>query len=211
MPVKIFIQGEEDLLFLPACFFAPSGSAIVYGLKDKGGIIVSVEKETKKKMRGYLSNIQKWDEVIAGGTFDRFHAGHKYFLLTALENGKKSLIGITSEEYLEEWKKNNGDVSSIQKRVKKLKEFLSKFDFNYELFKINDPFGPSLKRGEAIIVSKETQKRVKEINKERKKKEIKELKIIKVRTVMAENGKEISSSQIRNGEIDENGRITSKL
>ena len=207
LPVKILIQGEEDLLFLPACFFAPKKTVIVYGLWKRGGVIVKVEKKIKKKIEGYLK-IKKLKEVIAAGTFDRFHTGHKLFLLSGIEKSEKLLVGITSEKYLKKWKPtNNIDILSFQERLKKLKEFLSKFSSDYELFKINDPIGPAVKKGEGIMVSKNTQKRAEEINKYREKKGIKKLKIIKVKMAQAEDGKEISSSQIRKGGIDENGRI----
>lgn len=206
LPVKIIIQGEEDLLLLPACFFAPRESVIIYGLWNKGGVIIKTGKRIKKKVDSYLK-IKKMKEIIAAGTFDRIHAGHKFFLLTAAERSDKILIGITSEKYLKKWKPAGKNILPFQKRLKNLKKFLSEFGFNCELFKLDDPFGPSLKRGEGIIVSKNTKKGAEEVNKKRESKGIKKLKIIKIKMAEAENGKEISSSLIRKGEMDENGRI----
>jgi len=92
------------------------------------------------------------------------------------------------------------------KEKKTVEKFLKKSGFSFELFKIDDPFGIALEKGNAILVSKETEKRAKEINKKRKEKGLKSLKIIKVKTILAEDGKPISSTRIRRGEIDENGR-----
>ena len=205
-PVKIIIQGEEDLLLLPACFFAPQGSVIIYGLWNKGGVIIKTGKSIKRKVNSYLK-IKKLKEIIAAGTFDRIHAGHKFFLLTAAEKSDKLLIGITSEKYLKKWKAAEKNILPFKKRLKNLKKFLSEFDFNCELFKINDPIGPAIKRGEGIIVSKNTKKGAEEINKKRERKGIKKLKIIKIKMTKDKNGKEISSSKIRKRKMDENGRI----
>jgi pantetheine-phosphate adenylyltransferase len=214
LPVKIFVKGEDDLLFLPAAFFAPKNSIIIYGLRNQGGVVVKIEKHLKQKIESYLKagyrdreGIRKEREIIAGGTFDRFHIGHKFFLLTGLEKGRKALVGITSKNYLKKWKPKNGEIFSFKKRKRDLKNFLSNFGFNFELFKIGDPFGVALQRGKAILVSKDTKKRAEEINKERRKRGLKPLKIVKVKTILAKDGKEISSSRIRNGEIDQNGRI----
>lgn len=215
LPVKIFIKGEEDLLFLPASLFAPLGSVIIYGLWNKGGVIVRVNKNLKKKIENYLKmgykgkkSFLKEKEIIAAGTFDRLHLGHKFFLLTALEKGEKSLICLTSDEYLKSWKPKKEKISSFKKRKSAVEKFLKDFDFNFnfKLFKIDDPFGIALEKGDAILVSKDVGNRAKEINKKRKNKGLKPLKIIKAKTILAEDGKEISSSRIRKGEIDENGR-----
>lgn len=205
LPVKIAISGEEDLLFSPACFFTPLSSIIVYGIFDKG-VIVKVDKKIKEKIKEYLG-LKKLNEVIAGGTFDRFHAGHKFFLLSGLEKAKKLLIGITSKKYCDRYKR---EASPFQERLKKLKEFLSEFGFDYKLFKIDDPFGKAIEKGQAIIVSKETEKRAKKINQLRKKRGIEKLKIIKIKTILAKDGRKISSSRIRKKKIDENGFILNK-
>ncbi len=213
LPVKIFIKGEEDLLFLPVSFFAPLGSIIVYGLWNKGGVVVKVNRKLKKKVENYLKigykgkeDFSKEKEIIAAGTFDNLHLGHKFFLLTALEKGKKCLICLTSDEYLKNWKSKKEKISSFKKRKNAVEKFLKNFGFHFELFKIDDPFGIALEKGNAILVSKDTEKRAKEINKKRKEIGLKPLKIIKVKTILAEDGKEISSSRIRKGEIDENGK-----
>jgi len=211
VPVTIFVSGEEDLLFLPACFFAPLNSLIVYGLKDKGGVVTKITPSLKKKIKEYLEmgckNFERVNEVIAGGTFDKLHLGHKFFLLSGAEKGKKLLVGITSKKYLAQYKPINKNAMPFAQRKSAVNNFLSERGFDFEIFKINDPIGIALQRGQAIVVSKDTQKGAEKINQERKKKGLKPLKIIKIKTILAEDKKEISSQRIKNGEIDKNGRI----
>lgn len=51
----IEVQGEEDLLALPAILAAPYGSVVYYGQPDKGIVEVIVTEEKKKKVRRILS------------------------------------------------------------------------------------------------------------------------------------------------------------
>ncbi|GBC75530.1 hypothetical protein HRbin06_00848 [archaeon HR06] len=64
---------------------------------------------------------------------------------------------------------------------------------------------------EAIVVSEETKERAKYLNKLRRERGLKPLKIVVVEMVKAEDGLRISSSRIRRGEIDEEGRRLIKL
>ena len=53
-PVRITVDGEEDLLVIPACIFAPENSIIMYGQPNEGLVIVSVNDEVKKKTKSIL-------------------------------------------------------------------------------------------------------------------------------------------------------------
>lgn len=200
-PVKVSITGEEDLLFLAAAFFAPLNSVITYGIRKKGGVVVKVNKKLKERVKKHL-NWQTDEKVIVGGTFDNLHAGHKFLLLTALERGKKIIVGLTSPKYLQE-----KEAASFQKRSKGLKRFLAEFNFSYHLYKIDNYWGPADKIGDVIVVSKDTYPRAKEINKMRKQQRLSPLQIIKVKSILAEDRQNISSQRIRKGEIDKNGLL----
>lgn len=53
-PIRITVDGEEDLLVIPACIFAPKNSIIMYGQPNEGLVIVSVNDEVKKKTKSIL-------------------------------------------------------------------------------------------------------------------------------------------------------------
>ncbi|HET6517595.1 MAG TPA: GTP-dependent dephospho-CoA kinase family protein [Nitrosopumilaceae archaeon] len=53
-PVRITVDGEEDLLVIPVCIFAPENTIIMYGQPNEGLVIVSVNDEIKKKTKSIL-------------------------------------------------------------------------------------------------------------------------------------------------------------
>jgi len=53
----IEVVGEEDLASLPAIFFAPSVVRIIYGLPDKGVLVVRPTKENKEKTKKVLDKM----------------------------------------------------------------------------------------------------------------------------------------------------------
>lgn len=47
-PVRIIVEGEEDLLTLPCIIFFPIGSVVLYGQPKKGMVIVKVDGKSKR-------------------------------------------------------------------------------------------------------------------------------------------------------------------
>ncbi len=121
------------------------------------------------------------------------------------------LIGVTTDKFAHEMK--NHDVEPFEVRKKAVENFLKSKGFkDYEIFPIDDPYGPclTLKDIYAIIVSEETLFRAEEINELRKSRGLSPLKVFVVDMLLAEDGKPISSSRIRKGEIDREGRLLRK-
>jgi len=154
--------------------------------------------------------LRKFNLVCCGGTFDILHKGHEELLRRAFEVGDCVIIGLTTDDFVKELKKNHGS-NPYSIRLKNLKNFLKKKGWikRAKIVPLSDYGGPALFRGdiEAIIVSSETEKRAVEINRERIRKGLKPLEIVVVKMVLAEDGKPISVTRIRKGEIDRNGRI----
>jgi pantetheine-phosphate adenylyltransferase len=147
--------------------------------------------------------------VCIGGTFDRFHKGHKALINKAFKLAGKNgfvFIGLTKGNIA----RNKKDIKKFEERKKLIEQYItnSKFSSNYEIQPISDKYGPTLDDDfDAIVVSPETKKTALEINEERKKKSKKIIKIVEVTFVLAEDNKPISSTRIRNKEIDEDGNI----
>jgi len=55
--LRIEIEGEEDLASLAAIFLAPSDATIIYGLPDKGVLVVKPTKENKGKVKEVLDKM----------------------------------------------------------------------------------------------------------------------------------------------------------
>jgi uncharacterized protein (UPF0218 family) len=56
-PVRILVDGEEDLMALVALAYSQDNTAIVYGQPLEGIVIVTVNDETKNKYKDLISKI----------------------------------------------------------------------------------------------------------------------------------------------------------
>ncbi|MCV0431590.1 GTP-dependent dephospho-CoA kinase family protein [Nitrosopumilus sp.] len=53
-PVRILVNGEEDLLVLPVCVYAPENSVVMYGQPHEGLVIVNITPEIRNKAQTLL-------------------------------------------------------------------------------------------------------------------------------------------------------------
>ena len=53
-PVRITVDGEEDLLVLPVCMSAPENSVVMYGQPNEGLVIVHITPEIRAKVQKIL-------------------------------------------------------------------------------------------------------------------------------------------------------------
>jgi uncharacterized protein (UPF0218 family) len=56
-PARVLIEGEEDLLAIPAIIFAPFLTAVFYGQPGEGIVMVKVTKAAKARNRSLLANM----------------------------------------------------------------------------------------------------------------------------------------------------------
>jgi len=56
---KVIIEGEEDLLTLVAVLSAPNGSMIFYGQPKEGVVILEVNEELKRVVRGIIERMER--------------------------------------------------------------------------------------------------------------------------------------------------------
>ncbi len=154
----------------------------------------------------------KYKTVATGGTFDHLHKGHAALLAKSFEVGAVVVIGVTSDAFaLKEGKSPDQD---YEERVSRLEAHIRKSfpGRRYLVSKLDDYFGPGIASPEvqAIVVSRETAKRVSIANALREAKGYPPLKTVVVDYVLAGDSKPISSTRIRNGEIDAEGRLTKR-
>jgi pantetheine-phosphate adenylyltransferase len=154
--------------------------------------------------------MKKFRKVAVGGTFDEFHRGHKVLLMKAFEVGEHVLIGLCSDEFVKEMGKPHL-TASYEERLKELCAFLTSLGLSdkAEIVPLNDPYGNTLADRciEALVVSEETEKTAIKINQKRSEAQLPPLKIITISMVPAENCKPISTTRIREGEIDREGHM----
>ena len=95
-------------------------------------------------------NSNKYSKVAVGGTFDKFHDGHKKLLSTAFEIGDKVEIGVTSDAF----GGLKGDIDSCEIRMSNLKNFFSE-EHDFCVVPLDDPYGTTIYDSdfEAIVVS----------------------------------------------------------
>ena len=53
-PIRLTVNGEEDLLVLPVCIHAPENSVILYGQPNKGLVLVEINTEIRNKAQTLL-------------------------------------------------------------------------------------------------------------------------------------------------------------
>jgi pantetheine-phosphate adenylyltransferase len=155
--------------------------------------------------------MSKFSLVATGGTFDIIHKGHLTLLSNAFDISEKVIIGLTSDELAE--KKGKLLINKYEKRLENLSQVISK-EFPNSLFqisKLDNDFGPAvLEKGvEALVVSDETSDQGTILNQLRAEKKLPPVKIIAVPMFLAKDGTRISTTRIKNSEIDSEGNLLS--
>ena len=142
-------------------------------------------------------------KVAVGGTFDPLHDGHRALLKRAYELGNV-FIGLTSDALA---KRRYKDVFSYEEREKRMKRYIQgEFGSKANIQKLNEPYGATISEHfDYIVVSSETYPVAMEINRIREERRLLPIEIVKIDFVLANDGKPISSTRIKNGEIDEHG------
>ena len=149
--------------------------------------------------------------VAMGGTFDIIHRGHLTLLSNAFDISDKVIIGLTSDELAA--KKGKVTINKYDQRFENLTSVISKEfpNASFEISKLDNDFGPAVleKEVEALIVSDETSSQGNILNELRVKKNLPPVKVITVPMSLAKDGTRISTTRIKNSEIDADGNLLS--
>lgn len=204
---KIIVEGEEDLLALPALLFAPEDAVVVYGHWREGAVLMEASNQNRGLVLD-LIDLESSDHLIVGGSWDMFHAGHRYILLTALEKGKKVDVGITSAEMLER-KLNDKPQDSFEERRSNIEAFLRSRNRleDCRMIEINDFYGNAVEEGETLLVNPENRGNAEKINERRVEKGGERIEVEVLEKLEAVDGQPVSCTRIRAGEIDQNGLL----
>jgi len=145
-----------------------------------------------------------------GGTFDALHRGHRRLLRQAFDEGRQVIIGITSDNFAHELHKPH-KVDPYETRKGELEQLLSKWGVlsRAKIVPLSDRYGPTTQSSSirALVVSRRTIKTAYEINAKRRARGLKRLAIVPIDLILAEDKRPISSTRIRRGRIDREGRL----
>lgn len=152
----------------------------------------------------------QFNTVALGGTFDIIHRGHIELLRKAFSISSKVIIGLSSDELA--IRKGKNPINNYTRRNTLLTSAISKHfpNSSYEISKLVNDFGPAAIEGNvgALVVSEETSHQGQTLNELRKQKKLPPVEVIIVPMVMAKDGKRISSTRIKNFEIDSEGNLS---
>jgi pantetheine-phosphate adenylyltransferase len=152
---------------------------------------------------------RQFAKVATGGTFDHIHAGHRSLLERSFQEGDEVIIGLTSDEFVA--KAGKKTLHAYDQREASLRRFIEKTfpGRRYVVAKLYDYFGPGIVDGgvEALVASPETSSRLEIANRLRAAKGLAPMALVTIDWVPAEDGRPISSTRIRKGEVDTEGRL----
>ena len=153
--------------------------------------------------------MSKFSLVATGGTFDILHRGHLALLSNSFKISDNVIIGLTSDEFAK--KKGKTLINNYQKRFENLTKMISNEFPNpsFHISKLENDFGPAVLKKEvkALVVSDETNNQGSILNELRSKKQLPPVQIITVPMFLAKDGQRISTTRIKNSEIDDEGNL----
>jgi pantetheine-phosphate adenylyltransferase len=152
----------------------------------------------------------KYGTVALGGTFDIIHKGHVALLTESFSISSHAIIGLTSDELA--FRKNKKLINDYSKRFESLTNLIEeKFpNSSYKISKLENDFGPAAIEGkvDALVLSEETSSKGRILNDLRKKQNLSPVEVVIVPMVLAQDGKRISTTRIKNSEIDSKGNLS---
>jgi len=153
--------------------------------------------------------MESFDLVAMGGTFDVIHNGHMALLKKSFSISSKVIIGLSSDQLA--IKRGKSLVNDYSKRFSLLESTIEKNfpNSSYEISNLENDFGPAVVEGsvKALVVSEETSAKGLHLNELRAERNLPPVEIVVVPMILADDGKAISSTRIKNSEIDSSGNL----
>jgi pantetheine-phosphate adenylyltransferase len=166
--------------------------------------------------------------AILGGTFTPIHNGHRALLHNAFQTASHDgpgdghvIVGLTGSELARETRSDPAHAELLgrfderrEALAAELEQIAKAYPSSYEIIELETPHGPAATRDDvdALVVSPEAkaQRRAYELNEQRIDDGLGPLEIHTPPFIIAEDGTRISSTRVRNGEIDVHGRVLSE-
>jgi pantetheine-phosphate adenylyltransferase len=152
----------------------------------------------------------QYGTVALGGTFDIIHKGHIALLTKAFSISSHAIIGLAGDDLA--LKKNKQVINDYSKRFESLNNIIEKKfpNSSYTISRLENDFGPAAIEGkvDALIVSEETSNKGEILNTLRKNKNLPPVEVVIVDMVLGEDGRRISTTRIKNSEIDTEGKLS---
>lgn len=154
---------------------------------------------------GSQDQLDKYDSVAVGGTFDRLHAGHRLLLTAAAWASRGTLqIGVTGDPLLKK-KKHKDLIASFEVRSSSAVEFAKRVKPSLQsiiVTEMKDRYGPTTTESSitALVVSQETASGARQINEIRSTNGLHPLAVIIV-DVLDTAAQKLSSSALREAEF----------
>lgn len=154
--------------------------------------------------------MKRFKKVAVGGTFDELHRGHKTLLTEAFAIGERVVIGLSSDDLVSKLGKPHL-TASFEERKQWLNDWLTEsgLALRAEIIPLFDAVGSTIKDSDiqALIVSQETRPTAQKINDRRLSAGLPTLEIVSINMVPSQNCGPISTTRIRRGEMDREGRL----
>ena len=153
--------------------------------------------------------MKRFKLAAVGGTFDIIHDGHAALLSESFGVADMVIIGLVGDALAA--KRQKRPRNGYAKRLEALRRFIGQRfpDGRFRISRLDDDFGPAaLEAGvQVLVLSEETKPQGAVLNRLRSESGSPPVCIITVPTVLAADGKKISSSRIRDSEIDPAGNL----
>jgi len=148
--------------------------------------------------------------VALGGTFDIIHKGHLALLSKAFSISSHAIIGLAGDDFVEKMGKKL--VNNYSQRLEILQSTIQENfpNSSYTISKLENDFGPAAIEGkiDALVVSEETSNKGEILNNLRREKNLPLVQVVIVPLILAQDGGRISTTRIRNSEIDTEGNLS---
>jgi len=145
-----------------------------------------------------------FQRCLVGGTFDRFHAGHRLLLKTAQRQAQCVEIHVVDDAMADQKAPN---IQSLDERMRVLQGFIDAQSMNASLHELSDVHGPAPTHptADAIVATPETEGQCHLINERRVEAGLPPLEVLLVEHALTMAGDWLSSSLIRRGSVDTEG------